>query len=223
MAESPLPDYVWTEQIPHTEAYLLGPMQAILNELAPPAARVLDLGCGNGALAAQLMRWGYEPVGVDPSSSGIHQARMWLPGVAFHEAAADPDQLASLNLDPFDVVVSTEVVEHVYAPRRWAAAAFATLKPGGVLICSTPYHGYLKNCVLALSGKLDAHFTALWDYGHIKFWSRRTLTALLEEAGFQVVAFRGAGRLPWLWKSMLLAACKPRVWACGNRAIPWRQ
>ena len=69
--------------------------------------------------------------------------------------------------------------------------------------------GYLKNCALAISGKLDAHFTALWDGGHIKFWSRRTLTALLQEAGFQVVSFRGAGRCPWLWKSMLIAARKP--------------
>ena len=76
-------------------------------------------------------------------------------------------------------------MEHVYSPRQWAAAAYASLKPGGVLICSTPNHGYLKNCTLALSGKLDAHFTAL--------------TALLQEAGFQVVFFRGAGRWPWLF------------------------
>jgi 2-polyprenyl-3-methyl-5-hydroxy-6-metoxy-1,4-benzoquinol methylase len=217
VAEAALPDYGWNEQIPHTEAYLLGPLQELLKEFgsrstpADDRLQVLDLGCGNGALAAQLVRWGYQPVGVDPSSSGILQARKHLPGLLFHQAPADPEQLASLALPPFDLVVSTEVVEHVYAPRRWAAAAFTALKPGGVLICSTPYHGYLKNCALALSGKLDAHFTALWDGGHIKFWSRRTLTALLQEAGFQVVAFRGAGRWPWLWKSMLLAARKPLV------------
>ena len=108
-------------------------------------------------------------------------------------------------------MISTEVVEHVYAPRRWAAAAFSALNPGGVLICSTPYHGYLKNLTLAASGKLDAHFTALWGGGHIKFWSRRTLTALLQETGFEMVAFRGAGRWPWLWKSMLIAALKPNA------------
>ena len=204
-----LQDYSWSQQIPHTEAYLLEPLQQLLNELAPPEAQVLDLGCGNGALAAQLARWGYQLIGIDPSSSGIEQARALLPGVAFHQASADPEQLSSLDLPLCDLVVSTEVVEHVYAPRLWAMAAFEALKPGGVLICSTPYHGYLKNCTLALSGKLDSHFTALWDGGHIKFWSRRTLTALLQEAGFQVVAFRGAGRWPWLWKSMLLAARKP--------------
>lgn len=212
-----LPDYGWSQHTPHTEAYLLKPLQKLLQALAPPVGEssaqqgssVLDLGCGNGALAEQLQAWGYSVVGVDPSASGIVEASLRLGSITFHQASADPEQLAQLHLPSFDVVVSTEVVEHVYNPRRWAAASFSALKPGGLLICSTPYHGYLKNLALAASGKLDAHFTALWDGGHIKFWSRLTLTALLQEAGFQVVAFRGAGRWPWLWKSMLLAARKP--------------
>ena len=90
-----------------------------------------------------------------------------------------------------------------------AAAASTARRSGGLLIASTPYHGYVKNLALAASGKLDAHFTALWDGGHIKFWSRRTLSALLTETGFEPIAFRGAGRWPWLWKSMLIAARKP--------------
>ena len=53
---------------------------------------------------------------------------------------------------------------------------------------------------------MDHHYTALWDGGHIKFWSRETLTKLLEEFGFRVTDFRGAGRLPYLWKSMLVRA-----------------
>ena len=76
----------------------------------------------------------------------------------------------------------------------------------GTLIITTPYHGYFKNLALAAAGKLDGHFTVLWDGGHIKFFSRRTLTALLELEGFEVTAFCGAGRWPYLWKSMVLAA-----------------
>jgi 2-polyprenyl-6-hydroxyphenyl methylase/3-demethylubiquinone-9 3-methyltransferase len=106
-------------------------------------------------------------------------------------------------------VISTEVVEHVFLPRLFATNCYRFLKPGGRLVISTPYHGYAKNLLLAASGKLDAHFTALWDYGHIKFWSRDTLTRLLREAGFQVDGFHGAGRFPFLWKSMVLAASKP--------------
>lgn len=72
------------------------------------------------------------------------------------------------------------------------------------MIISTPYHGYLKNLALAATGKLDNHFTVLWDGGHIKFWSVKTLSKLLEEYGFEVVEFKGSGRIPYLWKSMLL-------------------
>jgi 2-polyprenyl-6-hydroxyphenyl methylase/3-demethylubiquinone-9 3-methyltransferase len=73
---------------------------------------------------------------------------------------------------------------------------------------STPYHGYFKNLALAISNKLDDHFTALWHGGHIKFWSRRTLTKLLTDNGFRVVGFSGIGRAPFLWKSMVIVARK---------------
>jgi uncharacterized protein (AIM24 family) len=74
----------------------------------------------------------------------------------------------------------------------------------GQIILTTPYHGYLKNLMLAATGKMDSHFTALWDGGHIKFWSRKTLSTLLEEQGFRVTNFKGSGRLPYFWKSMVL-------------------
>ena len=76
----------------------------------------------------------------------------------------------------------------------------------GRLILSTPYHGYLKNVALAVSGRLDAHHTVLWDGGHIKFFSRRTLEEMLRQGGFKPLEFVGAGRLPYLWKSMVISA-----------------
>ena len=79
----------------------------------------------------------------------------------------------------------------------------------GQLICSTPYHGYLKNLALSLVNKWDDHHNPLWDGGHIKFFSRDSLTRLLREAGLVNISFRGAGRLPYLWKSMVLAADRP--------------
>ena len=204
-----VPDFGWSAETPHTQAYLLKSLRDLLKLAHRPRGRVLDLGCGNGALCQQLDGWGYTVVGVDPSESGIAQATQRCPHLSFHKAVANPAELALLQLPPFDLVISTEVVEHCPAPRNWAAAAFAALSPGGLLICSTPYHGYLKNLVLALSGRLDAHFTVLWDGGHIKFWSRSTLSQLLSEAGFVDLQFRGAGRLPWLWKSMVLSGRKP--------------
>jgi 2-polyprenyl-6-hydroxyphenyl methylase/3-demethylubiquinone-9 3-methyltransferase len=69
--------------------------------------------------------------------------------------------------------------------------------------------GYLKNLALAVSGKMDAHFTALWDHGHIKFWSMKTLRLLLEEVGFTNIRFHRVGRIPPLAKSMFAIARRP--------------
>ena len=107
-------------------------------------------------------------------------------------------------------MVSLEVIEHVFYPRKYAKCIFDLLEPGGFALISTPYHSYWKNLILAVTGKMDAHFTALWDYGHIKFWSIRTLTTLLEEAGLEVIKFRRVGRIPFLGKSMIVVARRPR-------------
>jgi len=104
-----------------------------------------------------------------------------------------------------------EVVEHLTNPRALARNAYTVLAAGGLLVMTTPYHSYIKNLALAISGKLDSHFTALWDGGHIKFWSWPTLRALLAEAGLQDIALHGAGRIPWLWKSMVVTARKPAL------------
>jgi 2-polyprenyl-3-methyl-5-hydroxy-6-metoxy-1,4-benzoquinol methylase len=108
--------------------------------------------------------------------------------------------------EPFDVVVSTEVVEHLFSPHLLPVFARLIVRMGGYLVISTPYHGYLKNLAMAIVGNWDVHHTALCHGGHIKFWSRKTLTQLLEANGFQVKEFHGVGRLPWLWKSMILVA-----------------
>jgi hypothetical protein len=102
------------------------------------------------------------------------------------------------------------VVEHVYYPRKFAATLFSLVRPGGLAMVSTPYHGYLKNVGMALTGKLDSHFTALWDEGHIKFWSIPTLKKLLIEAGFTQISFRRVGRIPVFAKSMIALARRPQ-------------
>jgi len=204
-----VPEYGFTSEAPaHTAAYLRDAVMALLPPL-PPGARILDIGCGNGFWAGQFLAKGFTVVGIDPSEKGITIARRSYPKARFEQTIASSDLLQRLGEPPFDVIVSTEVVEHLYSPRDWASAAFNALKPGGRLICSTPYHGYIKNLALAVFNKWDWHVKPLWDGGHIKFWSRATLTELLLEPGFVNIQFRGAGRAPYLWMSMVMSADRP--------------
>jgi 2-polyprenyl-6-hydroxyphenyl methylase/3-demethylubiquinone-9 3-methyltransferase len=176
-----------------------------------PGMRLLDVGCGNGFWAAHFARRGYAVVGIDPSASGIEVARQAYPGIRFEQRVVSPRVCDELGEPPFDVIVSLDVVEHLYAPRDWALGCFHALRPGGTLVCSTPYHGYWKNLLLSLGNRWDAHWAPTWEGGHIKFWSRATLTRLLVHAGFagERVAFRGVGRVPGLWRGMVLRAERP--------------
>ena len=174
-----------------------------------PGTRVLDVGCGNGSVSGAFLQRGCTVTGIDISEEGVAIARQLHPHARFEVLPADDRLLANLREDPFDLIVSSEVVEHLYAPRAYARGCFQALKPGGTLVCTTPYHGYLKNLALSLANKWDSHADPLWDGGHIKLWSRKTLFRLLAEVGFEELRFRGAGRLPWLWMTMVVAGKTP--------------
>jgi len=160
------------------------------------ARRVIDIGCGNGALCRELASRGYEVVGCEPSADGIRFAQNSAPELVFHQLGVD-DEAGAVGSESFDVAIAAEVIEHLVRPRNLPHFAKQVLRPGGHLIISTPYHGYLKNLALAIGNKWDSHLTPLWDGGHIKLWSRKTLSQLLSEAGFRVVRFIGAGRVPF--------------------------
>lgn len=62
----------------------------------------------------------------------------------------------------------------------------------------------LKNVATALADRFDGHYCPDSAGGHIKFFSRKTLSRLFETTGVDVLEFAGCGRLPFLWKSMVL-------------------
>lgn len=202
-------DYGYDSADPsHIHAGLARAVFELAGPLGPPC-RVLDIGCGSGVLCGDFQSRGCDVVGVDLSESGIDLARRNFSGCRFEVLGVNDVSLDRLGEAPFDLVVSTEVVEHLYTPRQLVHAAYGVLRPGGQFIVTTPYHGYLKNLGISLANHWDVHADPLWDGGHVKLFSRRTLGKLLTEAGFRDLRFRGVGRAPFLWMSMVFAGVKP--------------
>jgi 2-polyprenyl-6-hydroxyphenyl methylase/3-demethylubiquinone-9 3-methyltransferase len=195
-------EFLWNGPAPTpAHDYLFPTIRAWLKQAG--ANTVLDLGCGNGALTAALQREGFSMTGMDASESGIAVASRSFPEIPFaHSNLAAP--LPTESRQSFDAVIAVEVIEHLLLPRQLFQRAKEALRPGGVFIVTTPYHGFLKNLAIALTNKFDDHWHPLRDYGHVKFFSRATLEQLFNEQAFGTERFARVGRISALAKSMIM-------------------
>jgi 2-polyprenyl-6-hydroxyphenyl methylase/3-demethylubiquinone-9 3-methyltransferase len=200
------PEFVWSQagdRLSH--GYLARPVTDLLEQFG--ASNVLDIGCGNGAFTGLLAARGFSVTGCDASSSGLKIAQSSFPAITFFQHDLS-NALPESHAEQYDAVVSLEVIEHLLLPRTLMANAFRALRPGGLFVLSTPFHGYWKNLALALTNRFDEHWHPLKDYGHVKFFSKRTLLELFAETGFDVQTWLPAGRMRLLPCSMIVAAEK---------------
>lgn len=200
--------YTYHEPGPsHSHRYTLDRLQRILLAHAwPQDPRALDYGCGNGWFAGRLASMGFNTVGVDISESGIALAKQTISNAYFtSDISADNLQ----RLGPFDLITYVEVLAHCYTPLRDLGAMLACLKPSGMLLLSTPYHGYFKYLAMAAAGKLEGHLNTSWSGAYVHFFTPNSISSLLLQAGFQDINVIRAGRIGVLAKSMILTCTKP--------------
>ena len=146
-----------------------------------PGETVLDLGCGAGEFSAALAQAGAHPSGVDVAAEALRRAGERAPGVELR-LWRDGEPLP-LEDNSADAVWAGEVVEHVVDVAPWLSEVRRVLRPGGTLLLTTPDHGRGTLLALALSARRFAeHFDPRSD--HVRFFSRRTLVALLDDLGF---------------------------------------
>jgi 2-polyprenyl-3-methyl-5-hydroxy-6-metoxy-1,4-benzoquinol methylase len=112
--------------------------KAVLQHPAAAAgkAEILDFGCGRGWMSALLAECG-NVTGADLSNEAIEQARSRYPGIEFVCIDASDDLHDTLHRR-FDVVVSSEVIEHVLKQEDYMQNTISVLKPGGLLVLTTP-------------------------------------------------------------------------------------
>jgi 2-polyprenyl-6-hydroxyphenyl methylase/3-demethylubiquinone-9 3-methyltransferase len=101
------------------------------------------------------------------------------------------------------------VIAHCFTPTDELARIRASMNSGGILVLSTPYHGYVKFLALAVSGRMERHLDTSWSGAYVHHYTPRSISKLLHDAGFQVIAIELAGRIPALAKSMIVTCRKP--------------
>ncbi|HEX8083919.1 MAG TPA: class I SAM-dependent methyltransferase [Solirubrobacteraceae bacterium] len=172
---------VYAERV---ESHGLGGSHHHILAEVPAGARVLDLGCASGYLAAPLTARGCTVTGFerDPAAAELARAHCAEVIVGDVESPEDRDALPG----GFDVVVVGDVLEHLADP--WSALRFVRglLAPGGVVILSLPNVAAWPVRLGLLRGRFEYADLGILDRTHLRFFTRRTAHELARSAGFEV-------------------------------------
>ena len=152
--------------------------------------RVLDLGCNDGHLAAELRRRGHHVTGID---------------LAAHEGVKERvDRFVQADLDaglpvevkgPFDLVLAADVLEHVRQPEALLAQLRPMIAPAGRVLASVPNFGHWYPRSRVALGRFDYDRRGILDRDHVRFFTRRSFERLVHGAGYTATR-RSATGLP---------------------------
>ena len=152
-------------------------------KLLPANPEILDIGCATGALLSALKDRGWNVRGVEvsgPQAAYCRKQRLNVSGISLEENRFQ-DQF-------FDVVLASNVIEHLNNPSGFAHEVKRILKPGGYFFITTPNIDGLQARIFGSRWR-----SAIFD--HLYLFSRRNLCTLLEKAGFTVEQIKTWGGL----------------------------
>jgi ubiquinone/menaquinone biosynthesis C-methylase UbiE len=149
----------------------------------PEAEHALDLGCGDGRLTTALRA--NRVTAADVSGVALRWAAARLPDAEL--VSVEPDQPLPFVDNEFELVLCAETIEHVRDVQLFLSEVRRVLRPGGGLALTTPAHDRLTGLVLLAKG-FESGFDPLSP--HLRFFTRRSLTRLLEGMGFDITSMR---------------------------------
>jgi 2-polyprenyl-3-methyl-5-hydroxy-6-metoxy-1,4-benzoquinol methylase len=144
--------------------------------------RVLDVGAADGLLSRPLSARGWKVTALEADASAAAAAEAHCERVI----VADLD-VAVPALDPdFDAIVCGDVLEHLAHPAPALRSLACALAPGGVVVVSVPNVAHLWMRLSLLAGRFDYAERGILDRTHLRFFTERSLRALLTEAGLTI-------------------------------------
>ena len=181
---------------------------------------VLDVGCGGGILAEPLTRLGARVTGIEPAVESVAVARIHAEraGLDIDYRVATAEKLLAAG-ESFDVVIASEVVEHVTDPAAFVATLAGLAKPGGVVLLST-LNRTLKSFALAIVG---AEYVLRWvppgTHDWRKFITPRELRRLTRAAGPRTARPVGNDLRPDLRRMAALAGYRRELLADSGEEV----
>ena len=152
----------------------------------PRELNVLDVGCGSGVHGAELKHiLGHRVVGVDLSETSIQKAKTRL-AEAYVADVTKPELYPFAGRSKFDVIVFSDILEHLYDPFDVLVRHYRLLAPGGQVLISIPNVAIWNVRLELLVGRFEYQDTGTLDRTHIRFFTRRTFLQFARKAGLDI-------------------------------------
>jgi SAM-dependent methyltransferase len=154
-----------------------------LSEIRP--TRVLELGCGNGATGARALEQGLccEYVGIEICSAVAQEARKVLTAVHI----GDVDELTlPYEVHTFDAFIASEVLEHLRAPERTLQRILSLVRPGGVILASSPNIAWYRNVLNLLRGRFEYTESGMMDRTHLRWFTPNSFASMFQQLGVEI-------------------------------------
>lgn len=153
--------------------------------------KVLDIGCHDGTISRLIALNRNEVHGIDISEANVNLARE--KGILAHKVDIEKDRVP-FPKESFDVIIATEIIEHIYDTDKFLEKVYSLLKKGSFLVLTTPNLATLGRRILLLMGKnplieISCDKKA-YNVGHIRYFTKTTLLELLRKHGFKIDIFR---------------------------------
>lgn len=165
----------------------------LIDRVAKPGARILDVAAAQGNLTLALAEMGYEVTWNDLRSELADYVRQKHEHGTVHFA---PGDIFKLHFDKlFDVVVMTEVIEHVAHPDEFLRKIAGFVRPGGHIVMTTPNGEYFRNKLPKFSdcpnpSQYEAQQFKPDADGHIFLLHRSEVEQMARDAGIEILEFR---------------------------------
>ena len=179
-----------------------------VNRYHPAPGRLLDVGCATGLFLRGIRELEWQVAGVELSDHAASYARQNF-GLDVKTGTLEEAAFASGS---FDVVTMWDVIEHVFDPKATLMEVARVLRPGGIIVASTPNPN-------SVEARLFGPYWIGWERPrHLHLFTTSVMSNFLEDAGFTLLGFESfSGRL-----SVTLLSLSYALRAKGYPEKRWR-
>lgn len=158
-------------------------LKIIKEESKNKELKILDVGCATGFLGAAVKMDKNYVCGVEISQKAAKKAKKVLDDVVV-------ENIEEVRLpypqEYFDVIICSDVIEHLFDPRSALTKLRKYLKPSGKILVVVPNVAWIGLRLSLLIGRWEYKDYGIMDYGHIRWFTKRSIIRLLSESGYEV-------------------------------------